>query len=248
MIKIGILGLGHMGRAIYQQLHKSFPAEQLWLYDSHHPDHKLRGNWCNSSQELFSNVELIILAIKPQTFKELDPMNLRPEQWIISIMAGISLSNLEDKFNTKQVIRTMFNLSVKDGEALIYWASLKPIAKLANDVLTGLGSPIEVKQEMELDLVTIISGCGPALFSVLGMAMEKILAKHEFAGAHQLIIKTLGDSVNLLKSAPSCQKLITSVASKGGVTEAILNHLQEGQCSELLDEALQKGLAKIALI
>src|SRR5438105_1472198 len=99
--KIGIVGAGNMGSAFYEGLKKIFSQESLFIADSN--DQKLKKlktkNIFGKYEQILPKVQVVILAIKPQSFYDLEEKQLKllSQKMVISIMAGVSLKSLAQR-------------------------------------------------------------------------------------------------------------------------------------------------------
>ena len=81
--KLGILGLGKMGSSILSGIINSnlYSKNEVLLYDANeNVKNKLKNEGYNVSideQDLFDNVESVIIAIKPQMFFHLEKLDLK---------------------------------------------------------------------------------------------------------------------------------------------------------------------------
>ncbi len=243
-MKIGIIGAGNMGSAFYKGLLKQFAAEDLYVCDNDRK--KLDALNCSNVStdvgEILANVDVAIFAIKPQSFKEFEWS--MEEKLVISIMAGISIDTLRDKTGAGKIVRSMPNLPVQVGHGLTGWIATEAVTEknLIKKIFGSLGEEIEVTDESMIDSITALSGSGPAYFFYL---CETISKKAEALGfsseeARKIAESTFVGSAFLLdantKSAGEWREAVTS---KGGTTEAALNHLESA--SDIIAEAIEKA-------
>ncbi|MCX5804661.1 MAG: pyrroline-5-carboxylate reductase [Proteobacteria bacterium] len=177
MDKVGIVGLGNMGEAIAKNLLKSGAKKDSILCFEIKPERrrfieeKYKLKFTGSAEELIKKVRYIILSIKPQDADKL--LNsitslLDDKKIIISIMAGITLSNILSTVGKPiKAIRIMPNICVKVGEGAIGIAPGSYVNKEEIDAVKALilpmGRIIEVGEEL-MDAVTALGGSGPAFF------------------------------------------------------------------------------------
>ena len=113
--QLGILGLGKMGSSILSGIIKSkiYQKEEILLFDVNDEIKKkyteLGYIFSKSEQALIDNVEMLILAIKPQMFKVLNNLKIKDDLVVISIAAGKTIKDLEEIFGKQQFIRVMPN-------------------------------------------------------------------------------------------------------------------------------------------
>ncbi|MBR1627766.1 MAG: NAD(P)-binding domain-containing protein, partial [Lachnospiraceae bacterium] len=132
--KLGLIGCGNMGQAILQGVLASDVASKEEVAVSVHSEESKR-----ALQEIFSceivtdnvqvaqNAEMLLLAVKPYQLSEV--MNeirecIRPDQVIISVVAGKSIETIEeglisiDVAGRLKVVRVMPNTPAKVGESM----------------------------------------------------------------------------------------------------------------------------------
>ena len=250
--KIGLIGAGNMGGAILEGLFrqkKVMPA-QVFIYDkltekAKEFSRKWGLNQAASNAELVEKSQIIILAIKPQdlaaTISEFSRF-LNEKHILISILAGTPLSKIKTLAGNKsKYVRTMPNLGAKVGQSMTAIASDDAQAyTLADEIFSTCGKTIKI-EEKDFDLITALSGSGPAYFFLL---MELIAKEGELNGlaskdARLLAIQTaLGAALLAGSAVESPEELRKMVTSKGGTTEAALKVLFEKNFPETFQQAL----------
>lgn len=254
-LKIGVLGSGNMGQALVRGLiEQSVYPQNIWVYD---PDKRKIDAMrkigavkaAKNERQCVSIADVVILAVKPQTMgqvvSEIQSV-LTPEMLVISIAAGISLSKL-DEFLKKPlaVVRVMPNMPAVVGQGISAYAMGRRTTakhkKIAEAILNAFGELQEVPERM-LDLVTAVSGSGPAYFFLL--AQKMIEGAYELGMkadiAKKLVYQTaFGSAKMLLDTADDPEDLIGRVASKGGTTEAALSVFQRKGFGKIVHEAIR---------
>jgi pyrroline-5-carboxylate reductase len=212
-----------------------------------------------SSKNFLNTASLIVLSIKPQQMKEaLKALNtvlqefVDSQRLILSIVAGVRLIDIEKYLNNARIVRAMPNTPalIQKGVTGLYRGNSvkKADVELIEVVNRAIGHFVWVDQEELLDIVTALSGSGPAyVFSFienliesgcsLGLTYEqaKLLATQTIMGAGELAYQSM--------ESPST--LREKVTSKGGTTFAALEVLRENQWGHSLQEAV-KAAAKRA--
>jgi len=123
---IGIFGFGNMGQSIFdllkeQKNYKFFINDSILRQARDLRKMKVsRAEWSNNLVELIKSSDLLFICVKPQNFRELEPLEAK-NKTIISIMAGITLKEINQKFKGSKVIRTMPNLPLQIGEGILAW-------------------------------------------------------------------------------------------------------------------------------
>ena len=179
--------------------------------------------------------DIVVLAIKPQSFVQAAPEVRRfvgPETLVLSVMAGVTLAKLSKEMGAARAIRAMPNTPGRIGQGVTAYVASPACSaedrQLVEQVLEPLGSVEPLSSERLMDVVTAVSGSGPAyvflLAEVLAAAAEQEgldkdvamrLASRTVAGAGALMLQT-GESPSVLRK---------QVTSPGGTTEAALDVL-----------------------
>ncbi len=254
--KIGVIGVGNMGAAILEGLFKKKIAapSQVWACDKIKEKasefaKRFKTQIAPHPASVVANTPIILLAVKPQDLAELSSAlepNLTPKHILISILAGTPIVKIREIAGEKAlVVRAMPNLGAKVGEAITALAGSHPRSlEIAEKIFSGCGKTIFL-EEKYFDLVTAVSGSGPAYFFLM-MEMLTEFANREGlseADARTLAIQTAVGAAHLARSSPlSPQELRKMVTSKGGTTEAALTVLEAKRFHGVFHEALEAAL------
>ena len=181
--------------------------------------------------------DVIFFAVKPQDFNKVaEEININNVSYknIVSIMAGITTSKIRSYLKTQtSVTRVMPNLAVEVnlGVNCVFHSSNTNnlFKKNLNTLFRTLGNNYEIKDEKLLESVTAISGSGPAYFFLFLNVFEKIAYDLGFSKkiARGLVYDTVEGALELVKMENNTRKLIESVSSKKGTTEAALKILEK---------------------
>jgi pyrroline-5-carboxylate reductase len=180
-------------------------------------------------------VDVLVFAVKPQTFAAAAAGSRRfvgPDTRVLSVMAGVPIETIARELATQRIVRAMPNMPARIGRGITaYVASPQCSAEdrhLVEQLLMPLGGVEAITNERLMDVVTAVSGSGPAyvflLAEVLAAAAEQEgfdretamrLASATVAGAGALMLETGEPPFSLRKQ----------VTSPGGTTEAALDVL-----------------------
>ncbi len=204
-----------------------------------------------------ARARVVVLAVKPQIMASvasaLAPALRASRPLVISIAVGIRAAALLSWIGTGvPVVRAMPNRPALVGAgATGLYASESVDAKgreLAGKLLAAAGVVVWVPNEDDLELVTALSGSGPAYFFRLAEVMaEKAAAMGlDPAVARQLAAQTLAGAGALVaaETAPDLARMSAEVASKGGTTEAALNRFAALGLDGLVAEAMQAAATR----
>ena len=233
MKKICIVGLGNMGSAIAEVLGKRAVGVA-------------KGE---NIEEKAQNCEIVLLAVKPQTFSEMRVQ--LGGKLVISIMAGVSVAKIAERTGSEKIVRVMPNLPLRAEAGVSGWFAVKEVSNEekneVKEVLELFGIEIEVDNEDDINKITALSGSGPAYYYFLNRCMRNKAIEMGFSPetAGKIAgVTFLGAAKLLYGSGENAARMIQKIASKGGTTEAALNHLGETGVEKLFGEAVDKAYKK----
>lgn len=254
--KIGFIGGGNMASSLIKGLIASgHSATHLWVSDTNEDTLQslaslLKVNCTVNNNELISEVDVAVLAVKPQILRDVAEqiaMSLKNKNvLVVSIAAGISQQSLSQWLGGNiAIVRCMPNTPalVQTGATALH-ANARVTSEqqdLAENILRSVGIALWVAHESELDAVTAVSGSGPAYYFLLMEAMEKTalelgLDEHT---ARLLVQQTaLGAAKIALEADESPEELRRKVTSPGGTTQAAIETFEENSFSLLVSKAL----------
>lgn len=198
----------------------------------------------------------LVLAIKPQMMAAVLPRAAAlagPQTLVLSIAAGIRLATLEAAFGAGQpVVRAMPNTPAAVGcgmTALVAAAATPDRARaVAERLCAAVGATAWVGAESEIDIVTALSGGGPAYVFLLIEALAKAGAA---AGLDPALAMTLaretviGAGLLARQSDEAAAQLRRNVTSPGGTTERALAVLMAPDgLQPLFDRAIAAATAR----
>lgn len=254
--KIGFIGAGNMATSLIRGLIDSgLSANNIWVADINPGPvqalvDNLQVNRAADNLQLVEAVDVVVLAIKPQTLREvaeqISPSVETQKTLVVSIAAGITQASLSHWLGQEvAIVRCMPNtpaLVLTGATALHANAQVDVVqCDLAENIMRAVGLAIWVDDEAQLDAVTAVSGSGPAYFFLLMEAMESAALKLglDQTQARLLILQTaLGAAKIALESNESPGDLRNRVTSPGGTTQAAINTFEQGGFSDLVAKAL----------
>lgn len=256
--KVGIVGVGNMGSAILEGLLKEKLAEtnQVWIFDKmKEKSSEFARNWkvhiAGSEKELVENVQIVLLAVKPQDLAKAGAEmkeSFLSHHVLISILAGTPLAKIvKNVGSSARMVCAMPNLGAKVGEGVTALTGSDPHAlSVAELFFSGCGKTVRL-EESYFDLVTALSGSGPAYFFLVMELLEKMAVENGLSeeDARLLAVQTAVGAGELARSeSVSPAEWRKRVTSKGGTTEAALKVLEKKKFSKIFIEALQAALKR----
>lgn len=250
--QIAILGGGNMGRALIGGLlRRGVHAEHIAVGEASDAARTVlsRDFGVTASADnlnVVANASFIVISVKPQdvgaALPPLAPILRKNHAIVLSVAAGIRTASLEKWCGDGvPIVRAMPNRPALIGAgttALFATARVKDAEKKrAENIIRAVGDAVWVENEEQLDIVTALSGTGPAYYFLLTEAMTQAAADlglpHETA--RQLAIGTLrGAGLLAYGSDGDIVRLRNEVTSKGGTTEAALRVFEAAQFRELI--------------
>jgi len=242
MRPIVLIGAGRMGQALLAGWAQRGIAPLLAVEPS--PSNQLRRFAKKHHVALFARADSIasvraaacVVALKPQVLKSEAP-RLRAIAGsgavMISIAAGTNTATLKKAWGAHaRIVRAMPNTPGAIGRGITaLYAARGAGAKdkaLAKRLLSALGQTLWVKRESDIDVVTAVSGSGPAYVFLLVEALAEAAVAEGLsqAMAQTLARATVAGSGALLDADPARAEILRrNVTSPGGTTEAALQVL-----------------------
>lgn len=261
--ELGVIGAGNMAEGVVAGVlrHKVLSAGQIIVSD---PIEARRQHFAqhfgvavtDDNRRVASESRCVMLAVKPQLFDEVArgfAGATTPEHLIVSIMAGMGTKRIAAAFGggKVRVVRVMPNLPIRLGAGIagIYageHARAEDVA-FVRRIFDAGGQSIVVKDESLIDAVTAVSGSGPAYFYYVVEAIAAAgteaglspgdalkLAEHACLGAARMMIET-GESPGELRR---------KVTSKGGTTQAAIEHMDKAGVARAIRDAVKAAFKR----
>ena len=205
-----------------------------------------------------ANADVVILAVKPQEMRavaqDLARALLASQPLVISVAAGIRADDLTQWLGGSAVVRTMPNRPALYGQGATGMFATTGITsqqrELAAAVMSAVGVSVWVEQEAQLDIVTAVSGSGPAYFFLLMEMLEQAGADLGLPAqtSRELAVATAWGSAYMAHQdrGTTAAVLREQVTSKGGTTEAALKHLEAHQVRAIFAGAIKAAADRSA--
>lgn len=256
-LDLAILGGGNMGRALIGGLlRQGLRPERICIGESRQEARETLSREFGvtstaDNMEAIRHANVVVVAVKPQDVQTvLAPLGKwmeRSHPVCLSIAAGVRTRALREWCATGvPVIRAMPNRPALVGAGITgLFAGPEVDAKhyaLAEQVMRSVGEVVRVDTEEALDVVTALSGSGPAYFFRLAelMAQEGVNLGLSPETARRLAIATLhGAGLLAYSSDGDLARLRQEVTSKGGTTEAALRALDAAGIADIVSRAIR---------
>lgn len=254
---IGIIGAGNMGEALIKGLLRSNLVRSYEIIASDNRSGRTRTlektygiHTTRKNLAVISSSDTIILAVKPQDIEnmctEIKPA-MTKNHLIISIAAGIDFVRLRKMLGPKpRLIRVMPNLPavIDAGVSAIYCGPRMPerYRRFAHQVFQAVGETVDVRHERLMDVITGLSGTGPAYFFAMMEALQSV-------GKKLGLTQKLSDALTLQTAVGAAEMAVQSglgpkvlraqVTSKKGTTWAAMKHLKRKKFWQTMEDAVR---------
>jgi pyrroline-5-carboxylate reductase len=254
--KLGIIGIGNMGSAILKNIldNKIFDERDIIVNDKNKKSlekfKEYNISFFDNIDLLIKNSDVIMLCVKPKDINEilLSSNGCFDKKLIISIAAGISIKKIMDKSKAERVIRLMPNLGCIVNESASAFCCSEKTAQndkdIAKKIFGNNGILIEV-DEKDMDIVTALSGSGPAFIAYFLKYLSKSALENGLLeeSAKKLIVQTCIGTGKLLEKY-TFDELIKMVSSPGGTTEQGLGVFNDLGTDKIVRKAVDAALKK----
>ncbi len=258
---IGFIGCGKMAGAIIKGIISSgfVPSEKLKGSEANaefakSAHQRLGIDVISDNKALVKQCDVVFIAVKPnfasQIFEEIKD-EITSDKLTVSVCAGVSTEKIESIIGERKVVRVMPNTPalVLEGMSGVCKGRFAEEAdiKFVIELLSNIGKAIEV-EENQIDIVTAISGSGPAFFYKV---MEDIARAGEKLGLDyekslELAYQTAIGSAKMVehRRETPVQTLIDNVATKGGCTFVGISVMNEENSAKLFLDVISKTAQK----
>ena len=260
MNKIGFIGGGKMATAIMKGIINSnwCEAKNIFVSDKNEDALKiLEKEYAVQTSldniEIVKNSKILLFAVKPfvlrDVLNEIKPY-LTKEHIIFSIAAGISIKTMEEIVGDIPVVRIMPNTPalVNEGMSAICKGNFanEEHSQIALEIFKSVGKVVE-SDEKYIDIITAISGSGPAFYYYI---IDEIAKAGEKLGLdYQTCLKlsaqtAYGAAKMIMETDVNPEQLIVNVTTPGGCTAVGNEVLKEQEISKILFDTIEKTAQK----
>ena len=208
--------------------------------------HHVRTTLSNREAAQFGDV--VLLAVKPQNldrvFADIKGV-LRPEQILLSIVAGTGITALREGTGHDRIVRCMPNMPAQIGAGASVWTGSPELTAedrvAVRAVLGAIGYEMEVDEERYVDMATAVSGTGPAYVFLFIEAFMDAAVHLGFQRdvALKLVMQTMEGSLELMRATGKYPaELKNAVTSPGGTTAEALYELEKGGFRTAISKAI----------
>ena len=256
--KLGFIGCGKMAKAIIKgvlanNVNFEIAASTSSDLSAKRAKEELDINVVCNNRFIANFADIIFIATKPnqvETVLEEIKNEINEKKLIISIAAGVSTSKIQNIIGNIPVIRVMPNTPALVNEGISAIAkgkfSSEEHVEKAKDILKYIGRVIDI-EENQIDVVTAISGSGPAFFYQIfeDIAQAGVNLGLDYDKSLLLALQTaIGSAKMTFNRDSSVNDLIASVATKGGCTEVGINTMKDLNSTNFFNEIIKNTAKK----
>ncbi len=256
--KIAIIGFGNIANAILTPLlDKDLiqPEDVYCVVNSEKSLENLKKNYkyninvyksSSKDSKIIWDCQVKLLSVKPQHFKDIfeaeDIKN--KDNLLVSILAGVSINRLTQKFPNHKCVRVVTNIPITVGKGLTGIAWGENLTKDQKEVTKKLfenASKVFEFEEAYLDIFLALTSSGPAIIALIIEALSDggLSGGLSKKLSEELVMEMILGTISLIKE----KKLTTSelknlVTSPGGTTISALRVLEKKSIRSALIESI----------
>lgn len=257
--KLAFIGCGVMAESIIAGLLRKELVKQKQITASHPRTHRREEltekyrievfeHNSDAVKSLSDKDSIVVLCVKPQRLqgilKELHKV-VKPNQLIISIIAGATIETISEALENNLVVRTMPNTPSQIGAGMTAWTCAEDVSDEQKEqvklLLTALGKEIYVETENQIDMATALSATGPTYIFMMMEALTDAGVHMGFSRevSKELVQQTmLGSTLFAMESHKHPAELRNMVTSPGGTSAAAIYEMEKGSMRTVLSKAV----------
>lgn len=258
-INLGVIGCGKMGSAILGGVYnnKFLNNKNIYVFDVNNDASsalalKYGFNRVDTIEELLNKVQVILLATKPFVFENVinEIKKNYNNQLVMSILAGVKIEKYTDNIKDIKVVRIMPNTPALVNEGMSAICSSVNVSddefEFAYNFMLNCGKVIKT-DESKIDIITALSGSGPAFYYKIIELMAKSAQKLGLDYTQAILLSSqtaLGSAKMVLSNDFDTSTLIKNVTTPGGCTEVGNNVINNSNIEEILDKTIKDTMQK----
>ena len=256
--KIAIIGFGNIANAIITPLLEKKlinPENVFCVVKSQKSFENIKKNYkyninvfesCSKESKIIWDCPIKLLSVKPQHLKDIiEPENIKiKDNLLVSILAGVSINKLTQKFPNHKCVRVVSNIPITVGKGLtgISWGEkITEDQKQVTKKLFDNTSKVFEFSEDYLDIFLALTSSGPAIIALIIEA----LSDGGLSGglpkklSEELVMEMMLGTITLIKKNKlSTSELKNLVTSPGGTTISALRVLEKKGIRSALIESI----------
>lgn len=256
--KIAFIGAGNMARAMIGGLIKNgFPAEHIWAASPNLQKHeKIKSKYSihltADNVEAAKHADIIVFAVKPWVMQtvcaEIKKIIQEKDPLLISLVTGIKIASIVNWISHSHcaLIRTMPNIaSAVSAGATGLFANPHATSDqkdFAESLFRSVGAAVWLQKEDLLDVITAVSGSGPAYLFYIFEAMQNAAESLGLSAAEAklLVAQTAtGAAKMVMETEESFDQLRRLVTAEKGTTAAAIEVLEQHDVQNTVKKAIE---------
>jgi pyrroline-5-carboxylate reductase len=204
--------------------------------------------WARDMAGMQDLCDTIVLSVRPEDFPV---AGFAPgKRLVISFMAGVPMDRLAALAPLARLVRAMPNGGATTGNSYTPWlAQGLDTADQARvrQILSAIGREDRVETEDHLDILTALSGSGPAYPALLARALLRVgleLGLPQPIAARAVEAVVAGSAAGLVGGAERADEILAAMLSYRGITAAGLAAAEAGGFDRAIRAAITAATAK----
>lgn len=253
MTTFGIIGVGSIASSIVTGLSENLeePTQIVLSPRSEARSRDLAARFQNArlaptNQEVVDHSDVVILSVLPDQAEEvLGQLTFREDQSVVSAMAGVSLSLLQELAAPANDIARSIPAPAAGNRTSI--TAIYPSTEAARDLFGRLGGYLEIHDEAVYEAVSAASATVEAYFHYLGAVADWLSAHGVTApDARRYVSATFKELAEEMKSEDiDFGALARGHTTEGGLNEQFARHLAQNGTFTAVREGLDAVLARL---
>ena len=205
-------------------------------------------HWAPDMAALQDLCETIVLSVRPEDFPV---AGFAPgRRLVISFMAGVPMDRLSALAPEARLVRAMPNGGATTGESYTPWLGqglLPEDEGRVRQILAAMGSEDRIETEDQLDILTALSGSGPAYPALLARALMRValdLGLPQPIAARAVEAVVSGSAASLKGGPDKADAILAAMQSYRGITAAGLAAATEAGFDRAIHAAITAATAK----
>ena len=246
MEMIGVIGVGSIASAIVSGLCRGGGTQDILLSPRNpHKAVALAASYpgvrvAESNEAVARESSLVLLCLRPSDAGLLRGLPFGKDASVISVMAGISIAELDEIVGpVKSIARAipLTSVAARRGVTPVY-----PFIEPARSLFAQLGTVVDVTDESSFNLFSASTATIAAHFSYLGRISDWLTARGIASlAARQYVAAMFGEISGSLQGAdPYFQQLAKEHATPGGINERFAQIMTEQGVWDAVDGGLDQ--------
>ena len=255
--QVTIIGAGNLTTSLLRAIHRKKFSYKINVIDTDKKKRvflkKFNVNFFASYTDILTESDLIMLMVKPnkyiQVIRDMNPF-LSKETIIVSFMAGIESSMIKNKLNHNvPVVRCMTNVTISDSESHVFY-HMKPfssmVVKSLDKFFNSFSKLKKCINEEDINKITALYGSGPAYYVYFNQIIKDVFINMGYSNNDATIFTNdlMHGTSQIIEKNKDSDNIISSIASKGGTTQAALAELKNNKINTIILKAIKKAYKK----